>query len=205
MATIARNNTNKGTLRPKRLDFGATVLTGGKLSFLPTRLPEYLVLKSNGVSIFDVKISQWSTLEIAGESPSLVSVSTVSREQSTHSPRQLRYLKLMSKFTEAFSIGSKYVEMNEKEAEDIAKKAINLIVQIPYLKCSLQITPLNDLKFSIIINDNTKVYINQSFRSYDSEKENIVAFSIFIDNHLKVSDTLPLTDLIFGLHNYLKQ
>lgn len=113
-------------------------------------------------------------------------------------------LKIITdRFEREFVKYASSIALNETEAKKIFKKTSRLVANINFKAIAVEISPLNAVKFSVILDDRKELYITKSFSSLPDLNDGGVVFSLFVDQKLIISDAAKLDSLVQGINKYI--
>lgn len=93
---------------------------------------------------------------------------------------------------------------NDKEAALVKiEEAISQISKIGFQKISLELTPSNTIKFTMLFDSEKVLMISKPLIESKEIEENGVVFSLFIKRELVVSASKNLNELVEGINQYI--
>lgn len=110
---------------------------------------------------------------------------------------------ISSKIDNEFLKYSKYIDKSIVEAREQTNTVTKEIALMKFNQVSVELTPSNTIKFTLIFDDRKMLMITYPFGKMEGIPNGNVLFSFFIDRKLIVSNTSNLSDLVTGINNYL--
>ncbi|NLT52258.1 MAG: hypothetical protein GXX85_15245 [Ignavibacteria bacterium] len=110
---------------------------------------------------------------------------------------------LLNKINIEYSANSQYAKINKNDFFIITNTLLESIAKLNYEKISIEISPLNEIKFKTILNDNTILIITKPFENF-KENQLLVFYSVFINKKSVLNDYKNINELVEGINQYIQ-
>lgn len=114
-----------------------------------------------------------------------------------------RYEFLSEKVQVEYSKNRTYLDINEAEFSSITDLLVENISKINYKKISVEISPINEIKFKTFLNDDLLLIITKPFERIKQERS-MVFYSVFINKKSVLNDFKNIEELVEGINQFIQ-
>lgn len=110
--------------------------------------------------------------------------------------------KINDKIKKELKRNSKYLHIDIEKAKNQIDNLINQIAKIYFSDIVIELTPFNDIKFKLKLDENKMLFITHIF-SEEAYNDFKVAYSFFINKERIISDISSISNVVQAFVNYL--
>ena len=114
-----------------------------------------------------------------------------------------RYKQLLDKIQTEYKSNKNYLRISESEFTYITDLLIIPLADLNYNRISVELSPMNEIKFKMTLNDITLLIITKPFENY-AEDPSMVFYSVFIENKSVLNDYKNIDELVEGINQFLQ-
>jgi hypothetical protein len=114
------------------------------------------------------------------------------------------YSDLKGKIDREYKNHTDYIKINNSLFYDISDYLIKNIAKLSYEKALVELSPLNEIKFKLVLNENTLLILSKPFDFLDGSNYETIIYSVFINKELLLNDYVNIKNLEEAINKYLK-
>ncbi len=110
---------------------------------------------------------------------------------------------LLTKVQLEYSKNKAYLNITENEFSAITDLLIENISKLNYERVYVELSPLNEIKFKTVLNDDTLLIITKPFEKLN-ENPSMVFYSVFINKKSVLNDYKNIEELVEGINQFIQ-
>jgi len=112
------------------------------------------------------------------------------------------YLDLKAKANHEYKNHADYIKINSQSFYEISDYLIKNIASLNYEKGLVELSPLNEIKFKIKLNDKVFLIVSKPLELLENDNYKTVTFSMFINKECVLSDYIEIEDLTKAINKF---
>lgn len=110
--------------------------------------------------------------------------------------------EILGKITNEYSVRKNFVEISETDFFQLIDILIKYISHLNYQNISVELSPLNEIKFKIVLNEDTLLIITKPFEKLDTYYSKVF-YSVFINKKSVLNDFNEIEELVEGINQFI--